>query len=215
MNATNEIITQPVLPRVMRITAVVILTLTVLIGSAAAQSFERDKPTKLTINEVKGVWSGNDENIEHYYSFVAGPGEIKILLDYAKDSGDFCFLNAQLSDTDGRILTNLEINGSNSFGGMTSKNSERTVARFQLKRRQTIIIKVWVYWSGGFRASGHYKIQLEGAVSLDQVENINQAESKDSRLDCLPKSGIMRLIMSDGTTQEINLSRVKEASIKP
>jgi len=55
------------------------LLLTTLAGIAAAQSTDRDRPTRLASNEIKG---GNvDDTVEYYYTFAAGPGEITVTLD--------------------------------------------------------------------------------------------------------------------------------------
>lgn len=55
------------------------LAMTVVVGLAAAQSGDPDKPTPMTTGEAKGRWA-KDKDISHFYSFTAGPGEVKVLL---------------------------------------------------------------------------------------------------------------------------------------
>ncbi|HVF87563.1 MAG TPA: hypothetical protein VM866_08225, partial [Pyrinomonadaceae bacterium] len=55
------------------------LLLTTIAGTAAAQSTDRDRPTRLASNEIKG--SAVDDTVEYYYTFAAGPGEITVTLD--------------------------------------------------------------------------------------------------------------------------------------
>ena len=53
-----------------------LLVLITATGSAFAQSTDRDHPTAFTSDEVQGELNG--EEIEYFYSFIAGPGEATI-----------------------------------------------------------------------------------------------------------------------------------------
>ena len=53
-------------------------------------------------------------------------------------------------------------------------------------------------------------------ISFD--ENKSPTNNNNTGVDktlSLPKSGKLRLVMDDGTVQEINLARVREATVKP
>src|SRR5260370_791052 len=64
--------------------ASVAFVLIIAVNSSFAQdrlspSNDRDNPTPLTSTEIKS--DGVDEKTEYFYSFTAGPGEIKLTLD--------------------------------------------------------------------------------------------------------------------------------------
>jgi hypothetical protein len=211
--ATREIITTEAHRLLNIMVLATMLTLTALAGSAAPQSTDRDNPTRLTANEASGRFSGI---AEHYYSFVAGPGEVKVLLDGKADEHSTT-IYAELSDADGRLLTNLEgtLGGDKVIEASVTSTWERYVARYQVKRRQPLVLKIYTLSNPGL-----YKVRLEGAVALGRGGDPPVTAGRGNvvsagRIDCLPRSGILRIVMNDGTTQEINLSGVRETSLKP
>jgi hypothetical protein len=56
-----------------------LLVLLAAAGSVFAQSTNRDHPTPFTSTEIKGDLKGDE--IEYFYSFTAGPGEVTITVD--------------------------------------------------------------------------------------------------------------------------------------
>ena len=198
--------------QLMRITLYILsvtASLMALETSGACQATDLDNPTKLTVNAVAGRLARKGE--AHYYSFVGGPGEVKLLLDGAA-TGIAANIYGQLSDVDGRTLTNVE-KGLDYTYVTAEKDFRRAVARYEIKRRQILVVKVWS------DDPALYKIRLDGEVSFDQGGatggNAPARGNLNNDPSCIPKSGILRLVMADDTVQEINLSRVKEISIKP
>src|SRR6476661_664136 len=108
-----------------------------LMGSAAAQSSNRDRPTVLNSGEISG--SLNNHNGESFYSFTAGPGELTITVDVT--------VNHRSSETQIGVL-NFELLGRDAstsvlcceFAQTGDSGTGRTVKSVRLTRRQTIIL---------------------------------------------------------------------------
>ena len=49
------------------------------VGVTVAQSTDRDHPTPLTSDEIKGAGTG--KKVEYYYSFTGGPGQVLLTID--------------------------------------------------------------------------------------------------------------------------------------
>jgi len=63
---------------------------------------------------------------------------------------------------------------------------------------------------------GSYVIRLDGAVDFKSDEAAPPKNSTgDFSENCLPKSGVLSFVMSDGTVQEIKLNGVQKVSHKP
>src|SRR6476620_6715568 len=82
-----------------------LLALAVLGASAAAQSTDRDNPTPLASNEIRGNAIG--KKVEYYYTFLAGPGEVILTVDSGA-KGSFSQLEAQLFDLDAEKLAQVQ-----------------------------------------------------------------------------------------------------------
>src|SRR4030095_11231232 len=54
--------------------------------SANSQSMDRDNPTRLTSNEISGSIGGNLGD-SYYFTFIAGPGKIKLSLTLEGEEG--------------------------------------------------------------------------------------------------------------------------------
>ena len=64
-----------------RVLALSFLFLTITsVGSANAQSKDRDNPTRLTSNVISGLTGPSYREDKYYFTFVAGPGELTITL---------------------------------------------------------------------------------------------------------------------------------------
>jgi hypothetical protein len=74
-----------------------LLILTVYSGAGIAQSTDRDNPTPLTTNEIRG--SGTGKKVEYYYTFLAGPGEVVLTVDSGA-KGSFSLVEVELFDYD-------------------------------------------------------------------------------------------------------------------
>jgi hypothetical protein len=125
-----------------------------LSGSAAAQSKDRDHPTRVTSNEINGELdsSGN----EYFYSFTAGPGELTLTVD-VKSSIDQALLNFELLDSHAAAaIICCEFAQADGDG-----QSARVTKSVKLGKRQTVVLHVTV----GKAGRGTYRVRLSGAVA--------------------------------------------------
>jgi hypothetical protein len=107
-----------------------------------------DKPTLLTSNEIRG--NGVGEKISYYYTFNAGPGEVKVTVDGKNKNVVGSAIAVEISDLDAKRL--LYINLGNTTVG------KRKVERSQLGRRQQVILRILLG-----EGSLDYMVRLEGA----------------------------------------------------
>jgi hypothetical protein len=213
--------------------AKVLIILIAIVGPAAAQSTDPDNPVPMTTNVIKGRLFG-DKPIAHYYSFIGGPGEIKILFDFVSDDSAQ-LVAGRLTDADGRTFISIDEEYRKKFGppydlvqDIAYPQGLRLIGRYEVKRRQKLVVKVYTW--GIINSGVKYNIRIEGdGVAFNQGSTaanttVNNSSANNTaagnnasvnRASCLPKSGKLRLVMDDGTVQEINLSRVRETSIKP
>lgn len=189
-------------------------------GQAAAQSTDLDRPTPLTTNEISGRWPGS-KAASYFYSFEAGPGQIMLMLDFVVDH-DIQNVSGELTDSFGRGFANLDDDQKRSeLSYFTTPKGLRLVGRYELKRRQKLVVRVSSEGDAGEVIAGKYKVRVEGSGVLFSQESTPPANANttgsnvDTRVSCLPKIGRLHLVMDDGTIQEINLRRVREASVKP
>lgn len=235
------------------------LALALLLGTAgiaAAQSNDRDNPTPLTSNTIKGTGIG--KTVEYYYNFTAGPGEVVITIDL-KAKTYSTVADIELFDADSKKIFYYYPNA--------GSTSERTVQRLNLSSKQTLTLRL------AFDSkAGEFQIKFGGAVELaapdasagavtppaetsagatstppanaqqpqptegtpqsdpsvtSPTQSSGQKSGKESKLDLginllqtvgthfgLPSSGVLHIVMKDGTTQDIDLSQVKIASVK-
>ncbi len=175
--------------------AVVALVMFVaLFASATAQSTDRDRPTKLTSNEIRG--GPVDDTVEYYYSLVAGPGEITVTVDSkASKNAAAPGIFVQLFDSKARKVLN--VSAIVGFG-----NSKRDIQSVKLGTRQPMVMQLKLE-----RGLEQYLVRIEGALQQGKPEQ-NGGLSQSSR-------GKMRIEMNDGSIQEIDLSRVRRIFVEP
>lgn len=233
------------------LTSTALLIVLSLSGSALAQSGDRDNPTPLASNTIKG--NGIGKKVEYYYSFTAGPGEVVVTIDLKAKSGS-TGSDVEVFDGDGEKIFYY-------YPGATS-TSERHVKKFSVNSKQQLTLRL------AFDMDlADYAIKLAGPVELaappataetvmspaDSAAAPSPAEAtqqgtdtlapdaatatpmegstakpgKGSKFDLglnlmqtvgthfgLPTSGLLHIVMKDGTTQDVDLSRVKSASVK-
>jgi hypothetical protein len=125
-------------------------------ASITAPSTDRDAPTPLDSNELRGELDGS--NTEYFYSFVAGPGELTVTFD-VKAAGTNAGATLDLFDKNSRpILSNILAQGIN-------RGSDRLVKSAQLGARQTILIRIKGIDYGGGAGRGTYLVRLGGPVT--------------------------------------------------
>ena len=132
-----------------------LLVLIAASGSTFAQSTDRDHPTPFKSNEIKGDLRA--EEIEYFYSFTAGPGEVTITVD-VKSSDGTTGTAFELLDADGsKVLICCEGAQADSSG-----TTGRDVKIIKLTRRQTVILHLTPFKYG----TGTYRVRISGAVAL-------------------------------------------------
>jgi hypothetical protein len=135
--------------------AISLLALIAATGSAFAQSTDRDHPTPFTSDEIKGELNG--EEIEYFYSFTAGPGEVTITVD-VKSSGGTTGTAFELLDSDAnKVLICCEGAQADSTG-----TTGRDVQSIKLGKRQTVILHLTPFKYG----TGMYLVRISGAAAL-------------------------------------------------
>jgi hypothetical protein len=173
-------------------------------GVALGQSTDMTSPTRMVSNEIKGV--GEQAERQYYYSFVGGPGEIVVVLD-ARSSAEahFQLVNVDLLDTSFKKLLNV------------SGNTGQQIERVTVPRSQKLILQVTVP-----AALPSYRVRVTGAAQFGDAPSApagraapaTTAAPAESRLGCIPRAGILRVEMEDGSAQEINLARAKRVFVK-
>lgn len=198
MHKTNTI--QRLL-RLLGIAGVAFLILTMpAIGANFAVSTDRDHPTPMTSNNLKGDL---DTTVpESFYSFVAGPGDLTITAD--------------VKSTDGTAVVNFELLNNNASNSLVASFAQadgvgrtgRDVQTVKLDSPQTVVLLVR-QTSG----KGTYVLRLSGsAISNTQPATAKISQASD-RMG-MPQIGTLRIELADGSAQEFDLSRVKLISVK-
>jgi hypothetical protein len=124
-------------------------------GSAFAQSTDRDHPTPFTSDEIKGELKG--EEIEYFYSFTAGPGEVTLTVDVKSSDGTTGTAFELLDSNANKVLICCEGAQADSTG-----TTGRDVKSIRLGKRQTVILHLTPFKYG----TGTYRVRISGAVSL-------------------------------------------------
>ncbi|MEP6922187.1 MAG: hypothetical protein ABI967_13755 [bacterium] len=132
-----------------------LLVLMATSASVFAQSTNRDHPTPFTSNEIKGEL--NAEEVEYFYSFTAGPGEVTITVD-VKSSGGTTGTAFELLDANAnKVLICCEGAQADSSG-----TTGRDVVSIKLEKRQTVVLHLTPFKYG----TGAYRVRISGAVAL-------------------------------------------------
>lgn len=128
-----------------------------LSGLVAAQSKDRDHPTPVKSSEITGELDASGD--EFFYSFLAGPGELTILVDVKSSTGQ-ALLNFELLDSNAAAaILCCEFAQADGDG-----QSAREVKSVRLGKRQTVVLHVTV----GKAGRGTYRVRLSGAVAYEK-----------------------------------------------
>ena len=199
--------------------ATVIFALTLMMGAATAfaQSSDRDNPIALTSSDISG--NMNDHDRETFYSFTAGPGAVSITVDVNASRDEQGLLTFDVLARNGATSIACCFGAQGNGGG-----TGRDVANFTLARRQTVIL----HTKNGPIGGGTFNIRVTGAgisfAGASNAEGYGQGSGNDNdrgRGDRgrdqieVPASGTLHIRMKNGTTQDINLSRVRSISVRP
>lgn len=140
------------------ISSVLLLTaLPVCEAWAQSASTDRDNPTPLTTNEVRGMGIGRE--VQYYYTFLAGPGEVILTTDAAAKSGS-TFFEVEVFNMDAE---NIEVIR---YG--PTRTPERKVKRFQLGQQIPVLLRINLDPS-----AGNYLVRVGGAVQLDSAATLS------------------------------------------
>lgn len=181
------------------ITAVVLFAA----NTAHAQSSDRDHPTPLNAGEFSGSLDNNNEEV--FYSFVAGPGELKITVDTKARTGEIAVLNFELLARNGATAI-FCCEFAQGDGGGTG----RAVKTVKLAKQQTVIL----HTTNGPVGGGSFNIRIAGAAnfaSIGKSDNVNISESNQISV---PANGKLRVELTDGSAQEFDLRRVRRVTVR-
>lgn len=132
-----------------------LLLLVAATGSAFSQSTNRDHPTPFISDQIKGELNGKE--IEYFYSFTAGPGEVTLTVD-VKSSGGTTGTAFELLDADAnKVLICCEGAQADSTG-----TSGREIKSIKLGKEQTVILHLTPFTYG----TGTYRVRISGAATL-------------------------------------------------
>jgi hypothetical protein len=134
-----------------------LLLLSLPTTQAYAQSVDRDNPTSLTTNEVRGLGTGKE--VQYYYTFLAGPGEVILTTDAAAKSGS-TFFEVEVFNMDAEQLDVIR------YG--PTRTPERKVKRFQIAQQQPVLLRINLDTN-----AGAYMVRVGGAVQLDSAATLS------------------------------------------
>jgi len=133
----------------------VVVILVFVCATASAQSTDRDNPAPLGAGEIKG--SGVGKNEDHWYTFLAGPGDIAITLDVqARSGGTVTYV--RLYDFDANEI--VKVNRS-----AFTDRTERAVKRLSIPRQQPLLMRIEID-----RETGPFMVRVQGAVTLSGAD---------------------------------------------
>ena len=187
------------------------------------QIVEKYKPIPLSTNLISGELQDSNSGKYHYYSFVAGRGEIILTVSLEStpraSANGFSFA---LYDNNEEIL---------GYGVAMSIPSmpHQKVTRIYIPSQQPVLLRIT---EGANFGLGKYRIQIGGAVEFSQVNSTAESENldplvtatqasirSDNKADylekCLPKKGTLIIKMRDGSKKIIDLSEAETVTIVP
>lgn len=132
-----------------------LLLLVAAAGSVAAQSTDRDHPTLLKSNEIRGVADGSGH--EYFYSFVAGPGKLTITVDVKSADGTVAIPYELLDSNADKAIICCAFAQADSGG-----ESGRSVESADLDKQQVVVLHLTM--NKIYR--GTYRVRLSGATKI-------------------------------------------------
>jgi hypothetical protein len=213
----------------------ILLITTTAIG-VNAQSQDRENPTPLSADAIKG--SGSGKKVEYFYSFTAGPGEVVVTVDLKAAAGS-TNADVEIFDADSKIFyiyPNATTTAEHAVKKFTLNSAQPLILRLGLDSSAGTYsiklagpIQLATPPTGDSTASSSTAEQPPsdpGNTTPTEASGGATKSAKSSKLDLavdllqtagkhlgLPTSGILHIVMKDGTTQDIDLSQVKKASV--
>lgn len=130
--------------------------------SAVAQSTDRDNPTPLATNEVKGYAPG--KKVEYYFTFLAGPGDVVLTIDSGAKAS-FSEFKAELFDMEAERLTVVQVLP---YPGETA----RRVARATFGAQQPVLLRLTLD-----KDAAQYMARVGGAAQFAGADAAFAAET--------------------------------------
>jgi hypothetical protein len=160
-----------------------------------AQSKDRDHPTPITSPEINGFVDKTVAGDHYYYSLTAGPGELTFGLSCEAGRDTNTSVVFQLFDITGHSVFYEPCN-------VCCGNTWQKVSRITLARKQPLVLLTNIYDGDG----GKYRVRISGPLELA----VSAPASGGA-----PSHGKLRIEMTDGTIQEIDLTRVRRLTWEP
>lgn len=184
------------------------LLLAIFAASAAvAQSGDRDRPTPINSNELRGVL--NSDGGEFFYSFTAGPGDLTITVEVKSSDGTLAMPFELLAANGADAVLCCEYAQADATG-----ETGRVVKTVRIRSRRTLILHLTEnkYGAGTFFVRFGGAVAFAGRSEPAQGSRIGYSGA-DSRMG-MPTNGTLHITMRDGSTKEIDLSLVQELSVR-
>ena len=174
---------------------------------AVAQSGDRDHPTPINSNELRGML--NSDGGEFFYSFTAGPGALTITVEVKSSEGTLAMPFELLAANAADSILCCEF----AQAGTTGETG-RVVKTVNIKSRRTVILHLTENQYG----AGTFLVRFSGAVMFagrsEAVQGSRIGNSGPGGRMGMPSSGTLHITMKDGSTKEIDLSLVQELSVR-
>jgi hypothetical protein len=207
---------------------------------ANAQSQDRDNPTPFASNTVKG--NGIGKKVDYFYSFTAGPGEVVVTVDLKAKAGS-TNADVEIFDADSKIFyvyPNATTTAEHAVKRFTLSSKQPLILRlsfdssageYSIKLTGPVELPApAVEPAASDPAVAATAEQPAMSSSESDAATGTTADtaksSKGSKLNFgvnilqsvgnqfgLPTSGVLHFLMKDGTVQDIDLSKVKTASV--
>jgi hypothetical protein len=188
-----------------------VLSLLLVIAAASvavAQSRNRDHPTPINSNELRGVL--DSEGGEFFYSFTAGPGELTITVEVTSREGTLAMPFELLEANAATPLLCCEYAQADATG-----ETGRAVKTIRIRGRRSVILHLTEnkYGAGTFLVRFGGAVEFAGRSGPAEGNRIGYHGPSD-RMG-MPTNGTLHIRMRDGSTKEIDLSLVQEISVHP
>jgi hypothetical protein len=223
-----------------RILLVSFLLLTLTVITANAQSQDRDNPTPLSADTIKGAGIG--KKVEYFYSFTAGPGEVTVAVDLKANTGA-TNADVEIFDAESNkvfyLFPNATTQGEHAVKKFTLSSKQQVTLRLALDASAdsyTVKLTGAVEFApapeslpAGDASTSSSNVEQPQPIQPDATTPIDTSTGKTGKtknlekaIDLLksagsqfglPSTGILHIVMKDGTTQDVDLSKVKSASI--
>jgi hypothetical protein len=183
------------------IAGLIVATLVTAANVASAQSTDRMHPTPLRSGEVTG--RAVKAPTDYWYSFSGGAGPVTLSVD-AQAGGGYAEIEVAVKDS---LFNDLGKVAFNVIGGDSKQQGQRV----EVPKAQPLLLKIHVNANiERFSVAVGGAVDFAGAVAPAPPA----APAAADRLACVPKAGILRIEMDDGSAQEVNLTRARRVFVK-